>query len=154
MDLASFDLRYLIATIHIITFGIGAASIWMRAAAFRKLKDESGLNDVFFADNVWALAAFLWLLTGLWRAFGGLEKGSEFYLHNIAFLAKMGLFILVFMLELRPMITLIKWRSSLRKKESIDLSIAPSLARTSYIELLLLIPIVSLATAMARGLFY
>jgi putative membrane protein len=148
------DLRYTLATIHILTFGLGAASIWLRASALRKLKDESGLKDVFFADNLWAAAAFLWLLTGLWRAFGGLEKGSDFYLHNVAFLLKMSFFILVFILELRPMITLVKWRSLQRKKQSIDLSIAPSLARTSYIELLLLIPIVSMATAMARGLLY
>jgi putative membrane protein len=148
------DLRYVIATLHVLTFGLGAASIWMRASALRKLKDESGLKEVFFADNLWGLAAFLWLLTGLWRAFGPLEKGSDFYLHNVAFLVKMICFILVFILELRPMITLIKWRSLQRKKESIDLSIAASLARTSYIELLLLIPIVSMATAMARGISY
>ena len=148
------DLKYLLATIHVLTFGLGAASIWMRASALRKLKDERGLNDVFFADNLWALAAFLWLLTGLWRAFGGLEKGSDFYLHNAAFLVKISLFILVFVLELRPMITLIKWRSLQRKKEPVDISVASSLARTSYIELLLLIPIVSMATAMARGIFY
>jgi len=148
------DLRYLIATIHILTFGLGFASCWMRASAFRKLKDESGLKDVFFADNLWGLAAFLWLLTGLWRAFGGLEKGSDFYLHNTAFLVKMGLFAIVFALEIRPMITLIKWRSRQRQKQPIDLSVAPSLARISYIELILLIPIVSMATAMARGIFY
>ena len=148
------DLRYIIATVHVLTFGLGAASIWMRASALRKLKDETGLNDVFFADNLWALAAFLWLLTGIWRAFGGLEKGSDFYLGNVAFLVKMSLFILVFVLELRPMITLIKWRSRQRKKERIDISVASSLARTSYIELLLLIPIVIMATAMARGIFY
>ncbi|MEJ0031579.1 MAG: DUF2214 family protein [Bacteroidota bacterium] len=148
------DLRYIISTIHILTFGLGAASIWMRASALRKLKDETGLNDVFFADNLWALAAFLWLLTGIWRAFGGLEKGADYYMTNVAFLVKMGLFIVVFALELRPMITLIKWRSRQRKKETIDISIAASLARTSYIELMLLIPIVSMATAMARGLFY
>lgn len=116
------DLRYIIATIHILTFGLGAASIWMRARALKELKDASGLKDVFFADNLWGIAAFLWLLTGLWRAFGGLEKGSAYYLGNVAFLVKMSLFILVFVLELRPMITLIKWRSRQRRKESIDIS--------------------------------
>jgi putative membrane protein len=139
---------------HLLTFGLGFAAIWMRASALRKLKDDTGLDDVFFADNLWALAAFLWLLTGIWRAFGGLEKGSGFYLSNVAFLVKMSLFVLVFVLELRPMITLIKWRSRQRKKESIDILVAPALARTSYIQLLLLIPIVSMATAMARGIFY
>lgn len=148
------DLRYIIATLHILTFGLGAASIWMRARALKDLKDESGLNDVFFADNLWGIAAFLWLLTGLWRAFGGLEKGSDYYLRNVAFLVKMSLFILVFVLELRPMITFIKWRSRQRRKESVDISIASSLARTSYIELLLLIPIASMATAMTRGILY
>jgi putative membrane protein len=147
-------LPYIIATIHLLTFGLGFAAIWMRASALRKLKDDTGLDDVFFADNLWALAAFLWLLTGIWRAFGGLEKGSGFYLSNVAFLVKMSLFVLVFVLELRPMITLIKWRSRQRKKESIDILVAPALARTSYIQLLLLIPIVSMATAMARGIFY
>src|SRR3954470_24407180 len=119
------DLRYIIATVHILTFGLGAGSIWMRASALRKLKDESGLNDVFFADNLWAAAAALWLLTGLWRAFGGLEKGADYYLGNVAFLVKMAFFIIVFALELRPMITLIKWRSLQRKKQTIDTSIAP-----------------------------
>jgi putative membrane protein len=112
------------------------------------------VKDVLFADNLWGIAAALWLLTGLWRAFGGLEKGSDFYLHNTAFLIKISLFALVFVLELRPMITFIRWRGLQRKKQPIDLSVAPSLARTSYIELILLIPIVSMATAMARGIFY
>jgi putative membrane protein len=148
------DLRYIIATIHILTLGLGFYSCWARARAFSKLKDESGIKDVMFADGLWGLAAALWLLTGLWRAFGGLEKGSDYYLGNTAFLIKMSLFALVFALELRPMITLIKWRARLRTKQPIDLSVAPSLARTSYIELVLLIPIVSMATAMARGIFY
>ncbi|HZY79433.1 MAG TPA: DUF2214 family protein [Cyclobacteriaceae bacterium] len=148
------DLRYLIATIHILTFGLGFASCWMRASALGKLKDQSGVDAVLFADNLWGIAALLWILTGLWRAFGGLEKGSEFYLHNAAFLVKMSLFILVFALEMRPMITFIKWRIQKTKGLTIDLSSAQSLSRISYLELILLIPIVFMATAMARGIFY
>lgn len=148
------DTRYIIGTIHLLTFGLGFYSCWARASALSKLKDESGIKDVLFADGLWGLAAFLWILTGLWRAFGGLEKGSEYYLGNTAFIVKMSLFVIVFALELRPMIILIKWRTRLRTKQAIDLSVAPSLARTSYIELVLLIPIVFMATAMARGIFY
>lgn len=147
------DQRYIFATVHLLTFGLGLGSVWMRASALSKLKDESGLKDVFVADNFWGLAAFLWLLTGIWRAFGGLEKGTDFYLHNTAFIIKMSLFTLVFLLELRPMITLIKWRSRQRQKLPIDITSAPSMARTSYIELALLVPIVFMATAMARGIF-
>lgn len=148
------DLRFVIATVHLLTFGIGAYSIWARATALKKLKDKSGISDVLSADNLWGIAAGLWLLTGLWRAFGGLEKGSDYYLHNTAFLIKMSLFAIVFALELKPMIIFIKWRTKLRKKETIDLSVAPGLAKLSFIELALLVPIVSMAAAMARGILY
>lgn len=148
------DLRYVIATLHLLTFGIGFASIWMRANALKRLKDESGIADVLFADNIWGLAAFLWIGTGVWRAFGGLEKGTDFYLHNTAFILKISLFLIVFALEIKPMITFIRWRILQKKGEKIDLSVAPAFARTSYIELLLLIPILALAAAMARGILY
>jgi putative membrane protein len=148
------DIRYAIATIHILTFGLGFYSCWARANALRNLKDENGVKDVLSADNLWGIAAALWLFTGLWRAFGGLEKGSDYYLHNTAFIIKISLFALVFILEVKPMITFIRWRVLLRKKQPIDLSIAPTLARISYLELFLLIPIVAMATAMARGILY
>jgi putative membrane protein len=148
------DLRYIIATIHVLTFGLGFYSCWARARALKNLKDNSGIKEVLFADNMWGLAAALWIGTGLWRAFGGIEKGSDYYLHNTAFLIKMGLFLLVFSLEIKPMITFIKWRIALGKGQQVDLTVAPALARISYLELALLIPIVAMATAMARGILY
>ena len=77
----------------------------------------------------------LWIITGLWRAFGGLEKGSPYYLHSKTFIAKMVLFLLVFIIEIKPMVTLIRWRIRMRKNEAIDLSSAQQLALLSYIEL-------------------
>lgn len=148
------DLRYLLATLHILTFGLGFYAIWSRANALKKLRDISGLNEVFTADSLWGLAALLWIATGLWRAFGGLEKGSAYYLHSKTFIAKMALFLLVFIIEIKPMVTLIKWRNKKRRNEMIDLSSAPLLARLSHIELGLVAIIVFLATAMARGMGY
>lgn len=147
-------LSYFIATLHVLTFGIGFYAIWARANALKKLKDSSGLNDVFKADNFWGLAALLWIVTGLWRAFGGLEKGSDYYLHSTTFIIKMALFLLVFIIEIKPMITLIKWRTKYRKKESIDFTAARQLAFLSHIELGLVTIIVCMATAMARGIGY
>jgi putative membrane protein len=147
-------LSYIIATLHILTFGIGFYSIWSRANALKKLRDASGLNDVFKADNFWGLAAVLWIVTGLWRAFGGLEKGSNYYLHSTAFIIKMALFLLVFIIEINPMVTLIKWRMQKRKNELIDFSAARRLAFLSHIELGLITIIVCFATAMARGIGY
>jgi putative membrane protein len=148
------DLRYFIAFLHLLTFGIGATSCWARARALSRLRDEGGLKDVFLADNIWGLAALLWIGTGLWRAFGGLEKGADFYLHDTAFIVKMGLFLLVFALEIRPMVTLIKWRIRQGKGLPVDIAPAQSLARITYAELVLLIPIVLMATAVARGIWY
>jgi putative membrane protein len=96
----------------------------------------------------------LWIVTGLWRAFGGLEKGSDYYLHSTAFIIKMAIFLLVFIIEIKPMITLIKWRAKKKRNESIDFSAARQLAFISHIELGLLTIIVCFATAMARGIGY
>lgn len=148
------DLRYTIATIHVLTLALGFASCWMRAAALQRLKDQSGVNDVLKADNAWGIAAALWLITGLWRAFGGIEKGTAYYLDNTAFLVKMGLFLVIFILEMKPMITFIRWRILKGKGQAIDISVAPAFARTTYVQLFILIPIAAMATAMARGIFY
>ena len=148
------NLSYVIATLHILTFGIGFYGIWSRANVFKKLKDISGLDDVFKADSFWGIAALLWIATGLWRAFGGLEKGSDYYLHSNTFIAKMTLFVLVFIIEIKPMVTLIKWRNKKKKNEPIDFSSARQLAFLSHIELGLITIIVCLATAMARGIGY
>lgn len=113
-----------------------------------------GLSDVFKADNLWGLAAALWIFTGLFRAFGGLDKGTDYYLNSTAFLLKMGLFLLVFMIEIKPMITFIKWRSKKKKGVEIDLSESHSLMISSQIELALLAIIILLAVAMARGVWY
>jgi putative membrane protein len=148
------NLSYVLAALHILTFGIGFYAIWTRANALKKLNDVSGLNEVFKADNFWGLAALLWIITGSWRAFGGLEKGTDYYLHSKTFIAKMVLFLLVFIIEIKPMITLIQWRIKKRKNETIDFSSARRLAFLSHIELGLITIIVFLATAMARGIGY
>jgi putative membrane protein len=143
---------YLLAVLHLLTFGLGFGSCWARAAALKKVKDNSGLDAVFFADNLWGVSALMWIVTGLWRALGGLEKGTDYYLASTAFQIKMALFIAIFIIELKPMITFYKWRALYKRGETIDLSQSPSLARLTCIELVLLIPIVFMAAAMSRGI--
>lgn len=143
---------YLLAVLHLLTFGLGFGSCWARISALKNLKDESGLNAVFFADNLWGVSALLWIVTGLWRAMGGIEKGTDYYFGSTAFQIKMALFIIIFMLELKPMITFFKWRAMQKRGQQIDLSPAPMLARITQAELILLIPIVFMAAAMSRGL--
>ena len=47
---------------------------------------------------MWGVAALLWLVTGLLRAFGGLEKGTQFYLTSNLFWVKMTLFGIIVLL--------------------------------------------------------
>ena len=93
----------------------------------------------------------LWLVTGLLRAFGGLEKGSAFYLASHLFWLKMGLFLLVVALEIWPMLTLIRWRSALRRGGTPDTSAARGLYAVTHAEMALVVVMVFVAAFMARG---
>ena len=85
-------IRWFLAALHLLALGIGLGAIWARSRALGGTLDAAGLKRVFYADNWWGIAALLWLVTGLLGAFGGLEKGTEYYLTNTLFLIKMGLF--------------------------------------------------------------
>jgi putative membrane protein len=109
------NLAFFFASIHLLTFALGISACWSRADAFKKINDNSGLRDVYWADGHQALTALLWLATGLWRAFGRIEKGTDYYLHNHLLLTRMALFLVVFTLKIKPMITLIRWRVMQKK---------------------------------------
>jgi putative membrane protein len=146
------SLRYTLAVLHLLPLAIGLAALYARGRALRRLQAPAELPAVFLPDNWYGVAALLWVGTGLWRAFGGLEKGTEHYLQDHWFLGKMGLFGLVFLLELLPMVWLVRWRMDLRKGRTPDLSKATLLARLSFAQLPLLVLMVAMAAAMARGL--
>jgi putative membrane protein len=145
-------LRYLFAVLHLLALAIGIAAVYGRWRALRKVKGTADLAPVFHADNWYGIAVVIWLASGLVRAFAGLEKGTDHYLGSHWFLGKMGLFVIVFLLEVYPMVTLIRWRTALKKGGVIDLSRTPLLARLTMIELPLLVLMVFMAAAMARGL--
>jgi putative membrane protein len=92
-------------------------------------------------------------VTGLLRAFGGLEKGSAYYLQSHLFYVKMGLFLAIVALEIRPMLTLMRWRRARRRGSRVDTSQAPALFQVNHIQLGLAVVMVFVASAMARGLW-
>jgi putative membrane protein len=147
-------LRWLIASLHLLALPLGLGAVWARHRALRAVLDADGLRRVLFADNLWGLAALLWIGTGLLRAFGGLEKGASYYLHDHAFYVKMGLLAVVLLLEIWPMSTLIRWRIAIGRGASVDTTPALTLARISRIQAGLIVLIVFAATALARGLFF
>jgi putative membrane protein len=144
-------LSWLFAALHLVALGIGLGAVWARARALRGQLDEAGLRRVFFADACWGIAALLWIGTGLVRAFGGLEKGSAYYLQNHLFWAKMALLAVILALELGPMISLIRWRAAIRRGQQPDTGAAPRFARISFVQAWLVVLMVLAATGMARG---
>jgi putative membrane protein len=145
-------LRWLLAAFHLLALGIGLGAVLDRAVALRGTLDGAGLRRVFRADAMWGIAALIWVATGLWRLFGGVEKGTQYYMQSHVFWTKMGLFVGVFALEIVPMVTLIRWRAASARGDTIDTSTAPRLARTSMIQAVLIVLIVFAATAIARGI--
>jgi putative membrane protein len=144
--------RWLLAAVHLLGLGLGLGAIWARHRAFRGPFDESSLRHLFYADTVWGIAAIVWIATGLTRAFGGFEKGTAYYLANSFFRAKMGFLVAILLLELWPMITLIRWRVRTGRHQPINTSRAPLFSAISAIQAVLIVAMVFAATAMARGL--
>lgn len=145
-------MRWALAAVHLLALGIGLGAVWARARALRGgAPDAARLRQALTADAWWGIAALLWLVTGLWRLFAGTEKATAYYMGSGLFWLKMGLFGLVFALELVPMATLAGWRRRLGSGESPDLRRADAIARISVAQAALVVAIVLAATGMARG---
>jgi putative membrane protein len=147
--------HWFLAAIHLLAFALGFWAVLTRGTAFGRL--VTGSNDVrrvLLADNLWGIAALILLVTGGMRAFGGFEKGTDYYLHQPLLHLKMTLFVLVLLLELAPMITLVKWRIASARGKALDTGRAKLFARISHVEALLLMLMVIAASGMARGVTF
>lgn len=145
------ELAAIVSALHVLALAIGLPAVWLRGRALRGPLDDAGLRRLFAADTVWGLAAAVWLATGLLRAFGGLEKGTAFYLNSTLFWTKMTLFVLVVLLEIYPMLTFIRWRRTLRQNHRPDTTNARTLYIVNHIQMALIVLMVFVAAFMARG---
>ena len=146
-----------LSALHVLALGLGLGSVFMRGRYLRALRggpDPQALNRLFTADTLWGVAAALWLLTGLARAFGRVEKAPEFYLRNGFFWIKMALFVTVVALEIWPMLTFMRWRSARRAGRPLPgLDRLAGLVLVDDVETALVVLIPFAAAAMARGLW-
>jgi putative membrane protein len=148
-------LRVALAALHLLALGIGLGAVWTRGRALRQRPlDLAAVRRAFVADTWWGIAAALWIITGVWRVLAGMEKPAQYYLHNHAFYAKMGLLAAILILEIWPMVTLIRWRIATSREGDLwkpDESVARRIGTISYVEAALILAMVVAATAMARG---
>jgi putative membrane protein len=141
-----------VSSLHLLALAIGLPAVFLRGRALKGQLDADGLRRLLAADNAWGVAAVLWIVTGLLRAFGGLEKGTDFYLRSPLFWTKMALFLLILLLEVRPRVTFIRWRIQLGRGLPVDTSVARRLYTLNHIELALVVVMVFVAGMMARGI--
>jgi putative membrane protein len=148
-------LRWLLSMAHLLALGIGLGAVWARARALRAVAlgtDPGALHRALVADTWWGVAAVLWIVTGLWRLFAGTEKTPTYYYDNHVFWTKMALFGAVVVLELAPMLSLVRWRIALGRGGEPDVSRAVRWAQISHVQAVLVVLLLLTATAMARGL--
>src|SRR5262245_51653835 len=97
-------LAAIVSALPLLALGIGLGSVWMRGRGLRATTfDRTAIKRVLAADNLWGLAALLWVATGLTRLFRELDKTIGFYVDNGLFWVKMGLFATLVALEIWPM---------------------------------------------------
>jgi putative membrane protein len=147
--------RAFLSALHVLALSLGLGAVFARGLRLRDLRREPGSSvarsRLLMADNLWGLAALLWIGTGLARAFGRLEKTPDFYLRNGFFWVKMALFAAVLALEIRPMLTFLRWRFAARAgttPPSADLRTLIAL-NDAEVAIVCLIPFA--AALMARG---
>jgi putative membrane protein len=136
----------------VLTLALGLGAVVARGRALAGSLDEPGWRRLLAADNLWGLAALLWITSGLARVFYG-GKTSQFYWRNGAFWLKLGLFALVFALELRPMITFMRVRRARRTRSPMPQVPVERLRRLNHAEIVLVVIIVFVAAFMARGVW-
>ena len=141
----------IVSALHLLALALGLSSVFLRGRTLKGRLDHDGLQRLFAADTVWGVAAALWLATGLLRAFAGLEKGTAFYLASHLFWLKMALFVVIILLEIRPMLTFIHWRAVVRGGGTPDTSSARGLYHVNHVQLALVVVMVFVASFMARG---
>jgi putative membrane protein len=144
-------LRLTLAAVHLMALALGIGALLQRARALAAAEREEQLKRVLFWDNLYGLVAVIWLGSGVWRAFGGLEKGTDYYLSNHAFWGKMLLLAALLGLEAVAMVTFVGWRIRFAKKQPISLERKGLLLGIHWAEFWLALGIIAMATLMARG---
>lgn len=135
---------------HLLAFGMVAMLVTQSVLLGGPL-DATTLRRLGGVDLGLGITATLLLVVGLTRVFHGL-KGSDFYLHNPWFHAKLGAFLLAGLISLLPTLRLLRWRKALKANPAWrpDAAQAATLRRLVRAELLLVAVILVAAAGMAR----
>lgn len=136
---------------HLAAFTLVAAL----AVEFTLIRQELTLASarrLQVTDMVLGIAAGFLFIVGLCRVFF-FEKGSEYYFHSHAFLAKFSIFILVGLLSVIPTVEFLSWNKALRDGQLPEIGVKRLRLISAIIhgELFAIVLILLFAAVMARG---
>jgi len=137
---------------HIAAFVLFAALV----VEFIVIKDELTLHSarrLLKADAVFGLSASIVLVVGILRMIY-FEKGTDYYMHSVPFIAKFSLFVLIGLLSIYPTMRFIAWRPAVRqgKAPTIDAAALRKVRAVVHVELAGVVVLIVMAAMMARGI--
>jgi putative membrane protein len=139
---------------HLGAFALVGA-VFAEFLLIRNELNPATVRRLVAADLTIGIAAAVVLTAGSLRVLF-FEKGSEYYLHNIAFLCKMALFVAVGVLSTIPTRQFLSWRNAARSGIDTDPIVAPELQRRVrniiHWELAGVVLILLCAALMAKGI--
>jgi putative membrane protein len=136
---------------HLAAFTLVAA-LAVELTLIRQELTLASARRLQVTDMVLGMAAGFLLIVGLCRVFF-FEKGSEYYFHSLAFIAKFAIFILVGLLSVIPTVEFLSWNKPLRDGQVPKVSPKQLRLVTVIIhgELFAIVLILLCAAIMARG---
>lgn len=137
---------------HIAAFAL-VAILLVEMALCKPGMSPAHVRTLTRYDGMYGMFAAVLLVVGTMRVFWGI-KGAQFYAHNPAFHAKVGLFILIGLLSVPPTLTYFRWRKSLKADAQFTPGDEEVKATRRFIHLQagLILILLLLAVLMARGI--
>jgi putative membrane protein len=141
-----------LAYLHLLSIFFLAFTLLREWALLRGGPPALDIKALARTDRHYLFAAVAVIASGVGRILLGIKPWA-FYAHNPLFHAKIGLFVLLGILSIKPTLAFIRWRRA--QAADVDYRVAPNdwrfVRRMLLIELHLLALIPLLATLMARG---
>jgi putative membrane protein len=132
---------------HYLGMALLLAALLLEAVLFQTRLDGRTARKLAAADAVYGLSALAVLVTGLLRVFV-FAKPASYYGHNFLFHIKVTLFVVVFLLSIKPTVHFLRHRKA---DPDAVVELPGSLGALIKLELLLLAVIPLLAVMMGHG---
>ena len=146
-------MSWLFAFLHHVAAFVLFAAVVVEFVLIRNELTVTSARTLQRADLTFGIAAGILLAVGLLRVFY-FEKGPSYYFHDVPFIAKLSLFILVGLLSIYPTRQFLSWRTAVQagRLPPLDARILRSIRLVIHLELAGIIAIILCAALMARGI--